>query len=292
MIEDERARIPLMLAPTLLILFVLFFGGLVYALLQSLGYQPLIGNTDLSLDAYINVIASDRYAEQFWSGLLLTLWVSLASTILTAVFAVGAALLLRQTFLGKRLAVFLFQFNLPVPHIVAAVGALFLLVQSGLIARLGAQVGLLQSPADFPILIRDQYGIGIIIAYVWKEVPFVGVIVLAVLQSLGSDYEQAARNLGANSWQRFRYVTLPLIMPGLLSASVLVLAFTFGSYQVPAVLGGLFPRTLPVMAFRFFTNADLNARAEGMALSIIISLITIGLVAGYMWLSRRTIQRG
>jgi putative spermidine/putrescine transport system permease protein len=146
---------------------------------------------------------------------------------------------------------------------------------------------LFDSPSDFPILVRDRLGIGIILSYVWKEVPFIGVIVLAVLQSLSRDYEDIARNLGANGWQRFVYVILPLIAPALLSTSTIVFAFTFGAYEVPGILGVRYPRTLPVLSLRFFTDADLNARAEAMALSLIITTIVMVLVAAYMWLTRR-----
>ncbi|MDE2858520.1 MAG: ABC transporter permease subunit [Chloroflexota bacterium] len=287
----ERWRIPIMLAPTMAVIILLFIGGLTYGTLVSLGWQPIIGRTEISLQAYQNIIFSEQYASVFWQGLLLTIWVSFASTFLSAVLALATALLLRRSFFGKRLATFLYQLNLPVPHVVAAIGILFLFSQSGLISRAGAQIGVFGYPSDFPVLVRDKYGIGIILSFVWKEVPFVGVIVLAVLQSLGVDYEDLARSLGANRWQRFRYVILPLVMPGLLSGSILVFAFTFGSFEVPAILGVRFPRTLTVTAVRFFRNPDLNARTEGMAISIIISIIVFFLVLGYMWLSRRTIRQ-
>ncbi|MCY4538785.1 MAG: ABC transporter permease subunit [Chloroflexi bacterium] len=291
MVFWERWRIPIMLAPTMAVIILLFIGGLTYGTLVSLGWQPIIGRTEISLQAYQNIIFSEQYASVFWQGLLLTIWVSFGSTFLSAVLALATALLLRRSFVGKRIATFLYQLNLPVPHVVAAIGILFLFSQSGLISRTGAQLGVFSFPSDFPVVVRDKFGIGIILSFVWKEVPFVGVIVLAVLQSLGVDYEDLARSLGANRWQRFRYVILPLVMPGLLSGSILVFAFSFGSYEVPAILGVRFPRTLSVTAVRFFRNPDLNARTEGMAISIIISIIVFFLVLGYMWLSRRTIRQ-
>ena len=287
----ERWRIPVMLAPTMAVILFLFIGGLTYGLLVSLGWQPIIGRTEISLQAYINIMFAERYTNIFWPGLLLTIWVSFASTFLSAALALATALLLRRTFVGKRIATFLYQLNLPVPHVVAAIGILFLFSQSGLLSRTGAQFGLFSTPGDFPVVVRDRWGIGIILSFVWKEVPFIGVIVLAVLQSLGVDYEDLARSLGANRWQRFRYVILPLVMPGVLSGSILAFAFTFGSYEVPAILGVRFPRTLPVTAVRFFRNPDLNSRTEGMAISMIISVIVFFLVLGYMWLSRRAIRR-
>ena len=291
MVFWERWRIPIMLAPTMAVIILLFMGGLTYGTLVSLGWQPIIGRTEISFQAYQNILFSEQYASIFWQGLLLTIWVSFASTFLSAVLALATALLLRRSFTGKRFATFLYQLNLPVPHVVAAIGILFLFSQSGLISRTGAQIGVFGGPSDFPVVVRDKFGIGIILSFVWKEVPFVGVIVLAVLQSLGVDYEDLARSLGANRWQRFRYVILPLVMPGLLSGSILVFAFTFGSFEVPAILGVRFPRMLTVTAVRFFRNPDLNARTEGMAISIIISIIVFFLVFGYMWISRRTIRQ-
>jgi len=289
--RSQRWRVPIMLAPTLLIVVVLFGGGLLYGLLQSLGWQPMIGRTQLSLQAYANLLTRGDYAQQFWPGLLLTAWTSLASTALAALLALVAALAIRGMGRRRRLSVFLLQFNLPIPHIVAAIGVLFLLSQSGLLSRLGAQIGLIERPADFPILVRDRFGIGIILAYVWKELPFIGVIVLAVLESLGEDYEESARTLGANAWQRFRYVTLPLIAPALLSSAMIVFAFVFGAYQVPEILGVRYPRALPVLALRFFLNPDLSARSEAMALSVIITLIVVVIAAIYRWLSGRSHYR-
>ena len=216
---------------------------------------------------------------------------SFASTFISATLAIISALLLRRTFIGKRIANFLFQLNLPIPHVVAAIGILFLFSQTGLLSRFGGEIGLINSPGDFPIIVKDKAGIGIILSFVWKETPFLGVIVLAILQSLGESYEELARSLGANAWQRFRYVILPLIIPGLLSGSVIVFAFTFGSFEVPAVLGVRSPRMLSVTTVRFFQDRDLNARTEGMAISMIIAIIVLLLVAVYQWSTRRAIRQ-
>lgn len=279
---ERRWHIALMLAPTLIVILVLFGGGLLYGVLQSVGYNPLVGNTGFTLEGYRAILTGERFSRQFWAGLGLSLWVSFATTVISAVLAVLIAMVIRTTTAGKRLATFLFQFNLPIPHLVAGIGVLFLLSQSGLLARWAYAIGLIELPSEFPVLVRDRWGTGIIIAYTWKEVPFVGVIVLAVLQSLGQNYEDAALNLGANRWQRFRFVTLPLILPALMSASVIVFAFTFGAYEVPSLLGVRFPEVLPVQALEFFDNPDLNARREAMAMSVIIAAIVMVLVALYM----------
>ena len=85
-----------------------------------------------------------------------------------------------------------------------------------------------------------------------------------------------------------RFVILPLIRPAVLSASTLVFAFTFGAFEVPLLLGQRFPSALPVLAYRNYTDVDLNARPEAMAMSIVIAAISAGLIFIYMRLTRRT----
>ena len=114
--------------------------------------------------------------------------------MISSILAIGAALLLRRNFIGRALVNFLFQLNLTVPHLVGAIGILYLFSQSGSFARLAAEWGMIASPSEFPALVFDPYAIGIILQYVWKEIPFIGVIVLANMQALGEDYESVARS--------------------------------------------------------------------------------------------------
>ncbi|MGY8873711.1 MAG: ABC transporter permease [Gammaproteobacteria bacterium] len=287
----DKLKIVLSLTPPLLIIGTLFFGGILYGFLQSLGYQPSIGKYDINFDAYYNVMFSERYAKLFWSGLALNLWVSFVSTFLAAVLALWGALSIRKTFFAKKICNFIFSLNLPMPHLVVAVGMIFVFSQSGLLARFFTQIGFIASPSEFPILVKDKYGFGIILAYVWKEAAFFFIILMSVLQSLGENFEELAQSLGANKWQRFRYVILPLVMPNLFSASIIVFAFSFGAYEVPAILGVNYPQMLPVMALDFFLNPDLNARSEGMALSMIIAMIVMILVVIYFWLTQSKIRK-
>lgn len=277
----------LMLAPALAVVLLLFGGGLLLAVLQSVGYWPLIGPSHFTLEAYRQLL----HEAAFYRSLLLSLWIATVSTATATVLATLGALSLRRHFRAKPVVTFLFQLNIPIPHLVGAVGILFLFAQSGFLARLAAAFGLIQTPAQFPALIYDRYGIGIILEYVWKSTCFIGLILLAVLQSLGDEYDHAARTLGANRWQRFRYITLPFLLPGILSASVLVFAFTFGAFEVPLLLGQRYPSALPVLAYRAYTNTDLNGRPEAMALSIIISVIITFLIFVYVRWAQITIHR-
>lgn len=265
---------------------VLFFGGLAVGLMRSFNWMPVIGLQEPNLDAY-RAVLSDR---DFLRSFLLSLHISVTATLISAVIAVAAALMLRRTFAGRGAINFLFQLNLTVPHIVGAIGILYLFSQSGFFARMAFHIGLIARPGEFPALVFDPWAIGIILQYVWKEVPFIGVIVLAQMQALGTDYESVARSLGASRWQAFRHVLLPLILPGVLSASVIVFAFTFGAYEVPLLLGASHPQALPVLAYRTYTDVDLAARPQAMAMAVIIAALSALMIWGYLRLTRSMVR--
>ncbi len=282
----KRLTITLLLAPAVIVILLLFMGGLVAGFLRSLGYFPLIGLNEFNFDAYTSILTDNGFLRSF----VLTFHIAFTSTLIAGVLAIASAMLLRPAFRGKRFVQFIFSLNLTIPHLVGAVGVLYLFSGSGLIARLATGVGMIESPADFPAMVNDPWAIGIIIQYVWKEIPFIGVIVLAILLSVGEDYESVARSLGANRWQAFRHVTLPLIMPGVISASVIVFAFTFGAFEIPWLLGATFPKALPVLAFESYKDVDLAARPQAMAMAMVIAVMSTIMIFAYMKISRRYIR--
>lgn len=275
-----RIKIALLLTPAMLVIGVLFAGGLVSAVVQSLGYLPAIGQTEISFEAYREVLTGEDFLDSF----LLTVYVAGASTIISTILAVLAALVLRRS--SGRLSAIVFQLPITIPHLVAAVGIALVVSQTGLGARLAAALGLIGEPKEFPALLYDRYSVGIILTYVWKEVPFVTLVVLAALRGVAGELEDVARTLGASPWQRFWYVVFPVISPGIIAASLIVFAFTFGAFEVPYLLGKTYPTILPVMAYNEYRDIDLTARPAAMAINVLIALTTAVFAALYLRLAR------
>jgi putative spermidine/putrescine transport system permease protein len=123
--------------------------------------------------------------------------------------------------------------------------------------------------------------------YLWKQIPFTTLILYSVLMGLGKESEEAAVTLGAGRWQTFWHVTLPQIMPGVVSATIIVFAFNFGSFEVPFILGGGFPNTLPVEAWRAFDDADYSKRLRAMAIVMFIGLLSSAVLLTYLAAYRR-----
>ncbi|MGA9714788.1 MAG: ABC transporter permease subunit, partial [Aeromicrobium sp.] len=98
--------------------------------------------------------------------------------------------------------------------------------------------------------------------------------------------EDVSRTLGARGWQRLRHVTVPVIAAPVGAAAVLVLAFTMGSYEVPILLGRPFPAPLSVVTFQSFSDTDLTARPQAMAVAVLLAALTTVVAALYLVLVR------
>lgn len=284
--SSERRRIFLALIPALGLILLLYLGGLILAGIQSLGYIPAAGLTNLSLHAYRSLFRRPDFLSSLW----LTAWVSIAATVISSFLAVGAALLLHTLIhhreKRRRWISVIFQLNLPIPHAVGAIAILLLFSQSGLLARISYALNLITEPSEFPEMVFDRYGLGIILEYLWKTTVFTGVTVLAALESTSDEFEATARSLGANAFQRFVYVTFPLIRPALVSASILVFSFTFGGYEVPLLLGQRSVSMLPVLAYREYSRVDLASRPQAMAISLLIT----GIISCMVWIYMRFME--
>ena len=285
MLLNFTARRWLMLAPALAVVGVLFAGGLALAAAQSLGYFAPIGENALTLRHYVS-LGDDR---EIYASLWLTLKLATAVTLISAVSGLALALGLREVARRSRTVNLLLQIPLSAPHLAMAGALITVIAPSGLLARGAYALGFIQQPADFPALINDRYGAGIMLAYILKEAPFIALMTLALLARLGDEYEQAARVLGASAWQRFRHVTAPLVAPAVVSSSLMVFAFIFGAFEVPFILGRPFPAMLSVVAQQRYLDVNLAVRPGAIALAAMSALVTAALAWAYLRLTRALI---
>jgi putative spermidine/putrescine transport system permease protein len=286
--RSRPAAIIGLLAPALAVVVLLFGGGLALGLVQGLGYLPAAGMSVLTSDHFAHVLAD----PDFFKSLAFTFYLALTSTLIALGISVLAALALNSLAGRSRVIQFIFQIPLTVPHLVIAVAVVFMLAPSGLLARGLQSLGLLASAGAFPLLVNDPWGVGIMTAYVWKEVPFISLMVLAVLQASGAELLEVGRTLKAGRWQRFRYITLPIIFPSLGAAGLIVFAYTFGAFEVPYLLGQTYPMMLPVWAYKAYSDVDLLARPEGIAAGLVIAAVVTVAVALAQGLTQAARRRG
>ena len=274
----RRVGLVAALLPVFLVVGLLFGGGLALAFLQAMGQFPAAERHTLSLVHFQHVFSD----PDFMRSLGLTFYISSVSTLMATGLSILFAMILLTLSERYRWLHLILQVPLVVPHLVVAVAMMFLLSPTGLFARLAHALHLIDSSSRFPLLVNDPLAIGIISVYVWKEIPFITLMIFSVLRHNGPELLQVGRTLNAGRWQRFRYIVLPMIFPGLAAAALIVFAYTFGAFEVPYLLGQTWPMTLPVWAYRNYSDIDLMARPEGIAAGIVIAVVvTICVLAAY-----------
>jgi len=176
----------------------------------------------------------------------------------------------------------LLQAPLAIPHLVVALATITVFAQSGLLARAAFALGLIDSPSGFPVLVNDSAGLGIILSYAFKEVPFIALVATTLLARRGDEHDEVARTLGASPWQRFRHVTWPFLAPGVGAAALMIFAYVFSAFETPFLLGQPYPAMLSVVAQQRFMSVDLADRPSAMACALIMTVIAAVIVRVYL----------
>jgi len=276
--------VPMMLFPAVSVFLVLFVGALMMALLQSFGYAPIYGINDFPTLRYYEEMINDY---GFRISIVYTFYYALVPTIAGTIFSIYLALALRKKFGQKTSFQFIYKLPLMIPYLVGVVLVIELFTPGGMIARMVAALGLIDRPNEFPRILKTEWGWGVMMVYLWKQIPFTTLIVYSVLMGLGREYEEAASTLGANRRQTFWHITLPQIIPGIVAATLIVFPFNFNNFEVPYILGADFPNSLPVQAWMTFDNADYTKRLGAMAICMTLSVICGFMLLLYLLFYRR-----
>ncbi|NEZ46926.1 ABC transporter permease subunit [Clostridium niameyense] len=120
--------------------------------------------------------------------------------------------------------------------------------------------------------------IGVVIIHLIPCIPYAVTILTDVFELIGNSMEQQARILGANKIQCFFYVTLPIISPGIMSASFMVFIISFSQYFLTFLIGGGQVVTYPILMFPFIQSGDRTIAASYSVIFIITSLIFLFII--------------
>lgn len=134
-----------------------------------------------------------------------------------------------------------------------------------------------------------------VFANIWRGVPFVAICLLAGLQTVSPSLYEAAALDGATSWQRFRYVTLPLLTPIIAVVMTFSVLFTFTDFQLIYVLtrGGPLNATHLMATLSFQRGISGGSLGEGAALAtMMIPFLLAAILFSYFGLQRRAWQQG
>lgn len=247
--------------------------GALYALLYSFGLAGIVGS-GFTLSYWNQILSSLEILSSFSYS------AGLASASL--LLAVGLALLMILTLkssLQRGGLSYVIYLPLAIPAVVAAFFVFQLLSKTGVLARVAFASHWIDSIDQFPDLVNDTYGIGIIFAHVMLATPFFMILFGNLRESENLEaLENLSMTLGANALQTARRVTIPILLKRAFPTMVLYFIFVLGSYEIPLLLGRQSPQMISVLVLRKLRRFDLLDIPEAYLIALLYLFVVGALI--------------
>jgi len=260
----------LMMAPP--ILFILAFVGypFCYGIWLSLENRPVAQvGTFIGLGNFIK----DAQDPVFWQVVRNTFVYTTVATLLKMVGGLGLALAMNQHFRLKNLIRALLLLPFIVPTVLSTVAFMWMLDPAfSVINRVLIDLGVPKPGPSWlgnPILAM----ISIIAINTWRGLPFYGITLLAGLQTVPVELYEAATIDGASGWQRFRYVTLPILQPIILIVTLFSVIFTFADFQLVYVLTHGGPQNATALFATYAFDIAMSGGQLGLGASVALAML-------------------
>jgi multiple sugar transport system permease protein len=254
------------------ILFLAAFVGypFVYGILLSLEDRPVAhAGTYVGLQNFV----TDFRDPIFWRVAFNTFVYTGAATLLKMVGGLCLALAMNQHFRMKNLVRALLLLPFIVPTVLSTVAWMWMLdpafsIFNWFLIALGV-------PKPGPSWLGNPVlaMLSIIVINTWRGLPFYGITLLAGLQTVPPELYEAATIDGAGGWQRFRYVTLPLLQPIILIVTLFSVIFTFADFQLVYVLTHGGPQNATHLFATYAFDIAMGAGQLGMGASIALTML-------------------
>jgi len=260
----------LMMAPPLLFLAALVGYPFFYGILLSLQDRPVAhAGTFVGLKNF----ATNFHDPIFWQVALNTFIYTGVATLLKMVGGLALALAMNQQFPLKNLVRALMLLPFIVPTVLSTVAWMWILDPAfSVLNWLLVAVGVPKPGPSWlgnPILAM----LSIIVINTWRGLPFYGITLLAGLQTVPPELYEAATIDGASGWQRFRYVTLPLLQPIILIVTLFSVIFTFADFQLVYVLTHGGPQNATQLFATYAFDIAMGAGQLGLGASVALAML-------------------
>jgi len=262
-----------LISPTLLYALVMLAAPLAMVVTFSFWTQNYLDiDKTLTMNNYVEAWTQPIYQTLMFRSLKISLIVT-AVTVLTA-FPIAYFL----SFHVKRNKA-LWLFLITVPFWTSYLLRVFLwkviLGYNGVLNSTLLKIGIIDEPLTF--ILYNANAVVITLAHAWA--PFAILPIFVALEKIDRSYLEAAEDLGDSAFRRFRRITLPLAMPGIVAATLIVLIPTVGDFITPKLVGGtngLMIANMIQIQFGKANNAPLGA-ALAVSSMIVVGLISVGI---------------
>jgi putative spermidine/putrescine transport system permease protein len=244
--RGHRLIIVLLMLPAVGFVALFLFAVIAMTLMQSLGFFSFDSTENIGGHHWAEAVTRETLDSFLYSAKI-----AFTSSFGALVIAYPLALRLRHSFAGRPALNALLRVPLFVPALVAAFLILNIMSFHGIVNEVLIRLGIISAPLR---LTHDDWGLGVVLIQIWKNLPFLTLILAAVMAGIPRDLEAAARNLGAGPWRVFLHVLLPLSIPGVQTGITLVFIGVLGDYAINAVAGPLYPPSLSIRMYLLGRN--------------------------------------
>ena len=235
--------------------FTLLYLSLIVLLPLSAAF---LKTATMTLPAFWDAVTSPRVLASY----RLTFSASLAAAGLNAVFGLIIAwVLVRYDFPGKRLVDALVDLPFALPTAVAGIT----------LTALYAENGWIGSHLPFKVSFTP---LGVFVALLFIGLPFVVRTLQPVLEDLSQEFEEASATLGANRWQTFRLVILPILAPALLTGFALAFARALGEYGSVIFIAGNIPLVSEITPLMIISKLEQYDVAGATAIAVVMLMLS------------------
>lgn len=247
---------------------VLLMGSTFYVVLvQSIGYFNLSGDSQFSLEYWQSVLQD----PVLHSALFYSVKVSILGAFGAVLLSYPLALWLRQPLVAKEGIVAVLRAPMFIPGLVAAFLFINIIAYHGVINELLLALGVIDQPLRMQ---NDDFGWGVVILQIWKNLPFALILVGGSVNAIRTDILDAASNLGASRWRCFRDVIFPLTLPAVQVSLILIFIGALGDFAFFSVAG---PRNTYSLARLMQATAMEYGEWNNSAVIAVIIMLTAAL---------------
>lgn len=261
--------------PAIIFIGMMMIFPILYTLFLSFTNWNLTSGTTMSFvgfQSYMRVLVEPRFVD----AVMRTFSFTFFAVVIEGVLGTAIAVILNRAFIGKSLAKLLLL--LPLVATPVAVGIIFNLFYDPTIGLANFVLSSLGLPQGLWISSPKTVIASLVIVDVWQWTPMITLIVLAGLAGMSEEPVEAARVDGATQWQILRYVTLPMVMPVILTAVILRLIDALKTFDIIFAMTGGGPgyasETLNIMGFKY----SFEYFRMGQASVILIALFCVVLL--------------
>jgi len=283
-LRQHDARIAMWLvAPSLIVILGVTLWPIFYSFILSFFNAPTGINqvrTFVGLGNYIEMLSE----QGFWETIGRTLYFTTASVVVNMLLGLAIAQLIQSHPWGWKFI----RFSLIIPWAVPTIvnGAMWRWIYSGDFGALNGvlmQFGLIKHYIPWLTLPNMAMPL-VILADTWHTMPLICLILQAALAALPAELDEAAAVDGANAWQRFLKIRLPLLRPAILVALIIRTVEAFRVFDIIYIItsGGPASKTITITYLTYLYSFPYGKQGDGAALSILISMVTMILAIAYI----------